>query len=118
MGLHGQMNCWQAGRLGGWVDGWPVAQARLWEPGHDSPGSRRRLACGLRSADERKDGDWHGDGHGDGGGHRHRLGESAGCSSSSASSSFGAEAQRAEAAQTGRIAEPENYFQIGDLIVI
>lgn len=33
-------------------------------------------------------------------------------------SSLRAEAQRADAAQTRRIYEPENYFEIGDLIVI
>lgn len=57
-----------------------------------------------------------GDGDGDGGGYCGRLGESAG---SRSRSSLRAEAQRADAAQTSRrIDEPENYFQIGELIVI
>lgn len=112
-----KMNCWQAGRLAGRKDG-------LW-PRHFS-GTRPQLTrvqtsgvhvgCGPRTKE--KMGIWHGDadGDGDGGGYRHRLGESTG---SWSRSSLRAEAQRADAAQTrSRIDEPENYFQIGDLIVI
>lgn len=108
------MNCWQAGR----ADGWPVAQALLWNPATTHPGPDVGRACGLRSADERKDGvlAWGGGWGWDGGGYCHRLGESTG---SWSRSRLRAEAQRADAAQTrSRIDEPENYFQIGDLIVI
>lgn len=59
MELQNQVNCWQAGRLagGGWVDGRPVAQALSLGPATTRPGPDVGLACGLRSADERKDGD-------------------------------------------------------------